>query len=89
MSITVERKAELIKQFATKPGDTGSPEVQVAILTERINNLTDHFKTNKKDNHSRRGLLAMVATRRKLLDYVKGKDEARYTKLITELGIRR
>ncbi|MEZ6012495.1 MAG: 30S ribosomal protein S15 [Hyphomonas sp.] len=89
MSITVERKAELIKQFATKPGDTGSPEVQVAILTERINNLTDHFKTNKKDNHSRRGLLAMVATRRKLLDYVKAKDEARYTKLITELGIRR
>jgi small subunit ribosomal protein S15 len=89
MSITVERKAELIKQFATKPGDTGSPEVQVAILTERINNLTDHFKTNKKDNHSRRGLLAMVATRRKLLDYDKAKDEARYTTLITELGIRR
>ncbi|MEZ5947312.1 MAG: 30S ribosomal protein S15 [Hyphomonas sp.] len=89
MSITAEKKAALIKQFATKPGDTGSPEVQVAILTERINNLTDHFKTNKKDNHSRRGLLAMVATRRKLLDYVKGKDEARYQKLIAELGIRR
>jgi small subunit ribosomal protein S15 len=89
MSITAEKKAELITKFATKPGDTGSPEVQVAILTERINNLTDHFKTNKKDNHSRRGLLAMVATRRKLLDYVKSKDEARYTKLITELGIRR
>ncbi|MFN3912811.1 30S ribosomal protein S15 [Hyphomonas sp.] len=89
MSITVEKKQELIKQFATKPGDTGSPEVQVAILTYRINNLTDHFKENKKDNHSRRGLLTMVATRRKLLDYVKGKDEARYTKLITELGIRR
>lgn len=89
MSITAEKKQELIKKFATKEGDTGSPEVQVAILTERINNLTEHFKTNKKDNHSRRGLLTMVATRRKLLDYVKGKDEARYTKLITELGIRR
>ena len=89
MSITAEHKQELIKKFATKPGDTGSPEVQVAILTERINGLTDHFKNNKKDNHSRRGLLTMVATRRKLLDYVKGKDEARYTKLITELGIRR
>lgn len=89
MSITAEKKHELIEKFATKPGDTGSPEVQVAILTERINNLTDHFKTNKKDNHSRRGLLAMVATRRKLLDYVKRKDEARYAKLIAELGIRR
>ena len=89
MSITAERKAELIKKFARTEGDTGSPEVQVAILTERINNLTDHFKTNKKDHHSRRGLLAMVATRRKLLDYVKGKDESRYTKLISELGIRR
>ena len=89
MSITAEPKQELIKKFATKPGDTGSPEVQVAILTARINGLTDHFKANKKDNHSRRGLLTMVATRRKLLDYVKGKDEARYTKLITELGIRR
>lgn len=89
MSITAEHKQELIKKFATKPSDTGSPEVQVAILTARINGLTDHFKANKKDNHSRRGLLTMVATRRKLLDYVKGKDEARYTKLITELGIRR
>jgi small subunit ribosomal protein S15 len=89
MSITAEKKAELISKYAIKPGDTGSPEVQVAILTERINNLTEHFKTNKKDNHSRRGLLAMVATRRKLLDYTKSKDEARYTKLITELGIRR
>ena len=89
MSITAEKKQELIKKFAIKDGDTGSPEVQVAILTERINNLTDHFKTNKKDTHSRRGLLTMVATRRKLLDYVKGKDEARYTTLITELGIRR
>ena len=89
MSITAERKAELIKEYAIKEGDTGSADVQIAVLTERIVNLTDHFKTNKKDNHSRRGLLAMVATRRKLLDYVKGKDEARYTKLIAELGIRR
>lgn len=89
MSITKERKSELIKKFAIKDGDTGSPEVQVAILTERINNLTDHFKTNKKDNHSRRGLLTMVATRRKLLDYAKSKSEDRYTALIQELGIRR
>lgn len=89
MSITTEKKQELIQKFAIKAGDTGSPEVQVAILTERINNLTDHFRTNKKDNHSRRGLLTMVATRRKLLDYVKGKDEARYQTLITDLGIRR
>jgi len=89
MSITKEKKAELIKKFAVNDGDTGSPEVQVAILTERINNLTEHFQTNKKDNHSRRGLLAMVATRRKLLDYVKRKDDARYQKLIAELGIRR
>lgn len=89
MSITAERKAELIKKFARTKGDTGSPEVQVAILTERINNLTEHFKDNKKDNHSRRGLLAMVATRRKLLDYVKRKNEERYQTLIGELGIRR
>ena len=89
MSITKEKKAQLIKKFAVNEGDTGSPEVQVAILTERINNLTEHFQTNKKDNHSRRGLLAMVATRRKLLDYVKRKDDARYQKLIAELGIRR
>ncbi len=89
MSITAERKAELIKQFATTAGDTGSPEVQVAILTERINNLTEHFKGHKKDNHSRRGLLKMVSSRRSLLDYVKKKDEARYTKLIQALGIRR
>jgi len=89
MSITAAKKAELIKKFAIKDGDTGSPEVQVAILTERITNLTEHFKTNKKDNHSRRGLLTMVATRRKLLDYVKRKDEARYQGLIKELGIRR
>ena len=89
MSITAVRKAELIKKFARTEGDTGSPEVQVAILTERITNLTDHFKTNKKDNHSRRGLLTMVATRRKLLDYVKRKSEDRYQELIKELGIRR
>ncbi len=89
MSITPARKAELIKKFARAEGDTGSPEVQVAILTERITNLTEHFQTNKKDNHSRRGLLTMVATRRKLLDYVKRKDESRYKALISELGIRR
>ncbi len=89
MSITVERKEALIKDYATKDGDTGSPEVQVAILTERITNLTEHFKSHKKDNHSRRGLLKMVAQRRKLLDYVRGKDEARYKTLIERLGIRR
>ncbi len=89
MSITPERKAELIQKFATKPGDTGSPEVQVAILTDRINTLTDHFKDHKKDNHSRRGLLKMVSSRRSLLDYLKRKDEARYTKLISELKLRR
>ena len=89
MSVTPERKQELIKEFATKDGDTGSPEVQVAILTERIVNLTEHFKTNKKDNHARRGLLKMVALRRKLLDYTKSKDEERYKTLIGRLGIRR
>jgi small subunit ribosomal protein S15 len=89
MSITAERKAALIKDFATAEGDTGSPEVQVAILTERINNLTGHFKDHKKDNHSRRGLLTMVSSRRSLLDYLKKKNEARYTKLIASLGIRR
>ena len=89
MSITVEEKARVIKEFATKEGDTGSPEVQVAILTSRINTLTEHFKTHKKDNHSRRGLLMMVAQRRKLLDYLKRKDEARYTDLIGKLGLRR
>ncbi len=89
MSITPEAKAALIKEYATKDGDTGSPEVQVAILTSRINTLTEHFKTHKKDNHSRRGLLTLVATRRKLLDYVKGKDEERYQSLIQRLGIRR
>ena len=89
MSITVEEKQRLIKEFATKEGDTGSPEVQVAILTSRITTLTEHFKTHKKDNHSRRGLLMLVAQRRKLLDYLKGKEEARYTALIGRLGIRR
>ena len=89
MSITAERKAELIKEYAIKEGDTGSPEVQVAILTERINNLTDHFKGHKKDNHSRRGLLKMVATRRSLLDYTRSRDEERYKSLIKRLGIRR
>lgn len=89
MSITASRKAELIKKFAQKEGDTGSPEVQVAILTERISNLTEHFKGHNKDNHSRRGLLKMVSQRRRLLDYVKRNDEARYQSLISELGIRR
>ena len=89
MSITVERKEQLIKEYATKEGDTGSPEVQVAILTERITNLTEHFKDHKKDNHSRRGLLKMVAQRRKLLDYTRSKDEERYRSLIQRLGIRR
>ena len=89
MSITPARKEELIKEFGTKEGDTGSPEVQVAILTERIVNLTEHFKGHKKDNHSRRGLLKMVAQRRKLLDYTRGKSEERYKTLITRLGIRK
>jgi small subunit ribosomal protein S15 len=89
MSITAERKSALIKEHAHKAGDTGSPEVQVAILTERINNLTEHFKTHTKDNHSRRGLLKMVSQRRSLLDYVKKKDEPRYRALIERLGIRR
>lgn len=89
MSITVEEKARVMKEFATKEGDTGSPEVQVAILTSRITTLTEHFKTHKKDNHGRRGLLMMVAQRRKLLDYLKAKDEGRYRSLIERLGIRR
>ena len=89
MSITVEEKARVIKEFGTKPGDTGSPEVQVAILSSRIATLTEHFKSHAKDNHSRRGLLMMVAQRRKLLDYLKGKDESRYTALIGKLGLRR
>ncbi len=89
MSITPELKDQLIKEYATKEGDTGSPEVQVAILTSRIATLTEHFKSHKKDNHSRRGLLKMVALRRKLLDYTRGKDEERYKSLIKRLGIRR
>ena len=89
MSITPEEKARLIKEYGTKDGDTGSPEVQIAILTSRISTLTEHFKTHKKDNHGRRGLLKMVAQRRKLLDYLKGKEESRYRELIGSLGIRR
>ncbi|MBL6432241.1 MAG: 30S ribosomal protein S15 [Alphaproteobacteria bacterium] len=89
MSITAERKAELIKEYAIKEGDTGSADVQVAVLTERIVNLTDHFKTHGKDNHSRRGLLKMVSTRRSLLDYLKKTDEPRYQALIKRLGLRR
>lgn len=89
MSITAERKQALIKEFATKENDTGSPEVQVAILSERISNLTDHFKGHKKDNHSRRGLLKMVSQRRTLLDYLKGVDASRYQTLIGRLGLRR
>jgi small subunit ribosomal protein S15 len=89
MSITAERKTALIKEYGAKQGDTGSPEVQVAVLSERIANLTEHFKTHKKDNHSRRGLLKLVSQRRRLLDYVKGKDVARYRDLIGRLGIRR
>jgi len=89
MSITQARKAELITEYATNEGDTGSPEVQVAILTERISNLTEHLKIHKQDFHSRRGLLVMVGQRRRLLDYVKGKDQARYEGLIKRLGLRR
>ncbi|MDI4657392.1 30S ribosomal protein S15 [Xanthobacter autotrophicus] len=89
MSITAERKQALIKDYGAKDGDTGSPEVQVAILTERITNLTGHFKSHHKDNHSRRGLLKLVSQRRSLLDYLKKKDEGRYKSLIERLGIRR
>jgi small subunit ribosomal protein S15 len=89
MSITAERKSEVIKANAKKAGDTGSPEVQVAILSERIANLTEHFKTHVKDNHSRRGLLRLVSQRRQLLDYLKRVDESRYKTLIEKLGIRR
>jgi small subunit ribosomal protein S15 len=89
MSVTAGRKAEVIKTYATKSGDTGSPEVQVAILSERINNLTEHFKNHVKDNHSRRGLLKLVSQRRQLLDYLRRTDEKRYTTLIDKLGIRR
>ena len=87
--ITAERKKEVVAQYATKKDDTGSPEVQVAVLSERINNLTEHFKLHSKDNHSRRGLIKMVQTRRKLLDYVKRTDEKRYESLIERLGLRR
>ncbi len=89
MSITAERKQSLIKEFATNNNDTGSPDVQVAILSERIGNLTEHLKTHKKDNHSRRGLLRMVGQRRRLLDYVKRKEAKRYEELIRRLGLRR
>lgn len=89
MSITTDRKQELIKEYATKEGDTGSPEVQVAILSERISNLTEHFKSHVKDNHSRRGLLKLVSQRRRLLDYLKSRDAQRYSALISRLGLRR
>ncbi len=89
MSITAERRTALIEEYATRPGDTGSPEVQVALLSERIKNLTDHLKDHAKDFHSRRGLLMMVGQRRRLLDYVKRQDAARYETLIKRLGLRR
>jgi ribosomal protein S15, bacterial/organelle len=89
MTITVDRKAQLIAEYATKPGDTGSPEVQVAVLSERIANLTEHFKGHAKDHHSRRGLIKMVNQRRSLLNYVKGIDVKRYESLIARLGLRR
>jgi len=89
MSITTERKAVLIKEFGAGKSDTGSPEVQVALLSERITTLTEHFKIHKKDNHSRRGLLQMVSQRRRLLDYLKSRDQGRYQTLIERLGLRR
>jgi small subunit ribosomal protein S15 len=89
MTITADRKQELIKEYAVKPGDTGSPEVQVAVLSERIANLTEHFKTHVKDNHSRRGLIKLVSQRRRLLDYIKTTDVKRYDALIGRLGLRR
>ncbi|MGD9538974.1 MAG: 30S ribosomal protein S15 [Alphaproteobacteria bacterium] len=89
MSISLERKSGLISEYARKQGDTGSPEVQVAILTERINNLTEHFKTHQKDLHSRRGLLMMVSRRRRLLDYLRRNDASRYGELIQRLGLRK
>jgi small subunit ribosomal protein S15 len=89
MSVTAERKQALIQEHATVPNDSGSPEVQIAILSERIKNLTEHFKTHKKDNHSRRGLLMLVSRRRRLLDYVKSRDEGRYQAIIAKLGLRR
>jgi small subunit ribosomal protein S15 len=89
MSLSAERKQKVIKDYAAKAGDTGSPEVQIAILTERINGLTEHFKTHKNDNHSRRGLLKVVSQRRQLLDYVRRRDAARYQKIIERLDLRR
>jgi small subunit ribosomal protein S15 len=89
MSLTTAKKAELIKSYSAKAGDTGSPEVQVALLSERINNLTEHFKTHVKDNHSRRGLLKLVSQRRQILDYLRRTNEGRYKELIERLGIRR
>ncbi len=89
MSVTAERKQALISVYALKAGDTGSPEVQVAVLSERISNLTEHFKTHAKDNHSRRGLIKLVSQRRRILDYVKSTDQARYEALIQRLGLRR
>lgn len=89
MSITAERKQSVITEYATRPGDTGSPEVQVAVLSERIANLTEHFKTHAKDNHSRRGLIKLVSQRRRLLDYVRATDVSRYDALIARLGLRR
>jgi small subunit ribosomal protein S15 len=89
MTITTERKQEVMKEYGAKSGDTGSPEVQVAVLSERITNLTEHFKTHVKDNHSRRGLIKLVSTRRRLLDYIKAKDAKRYEALIGRLGLRR
>lgn len=89
MTITAERKKEVISEYATKAGDTGSPEVQVAVLSERISNLTEHFKSHVKDNHSRRGLIKLVSQRRRLLDYIKATDTKRYDTLIERLGLRR
>lgn len=89
MSLTAERKLEIVKQYAIKPGDTGSPEVQIAVLSERITGLTEHFKSHVKDNHSRRGLLKMVSQRRRLLDYLKKTEKARYDSIIAKLGLRR
>jgi small subunit ribosomal protein S15 len=89
MTITAERKQELMKEYGANAQDTGSPEVQVAVLSERINNLTEHFKSHVKDNHSRRGLIKLVSTRRRLLDYLKAKDAKRYEALIVRLGLRR
>ena len=89
MTITAERKQELMKEYGTKANDTGSPEVQVAVLSERINNLTEHFKSHVKDNHSRRGLIKLVSQRRRLLDYIKAMDSKRYETLIGRLGLRR